>query len=254
MKIVSLIPYGLAALVMFASPAGASAADAPAAVGAEAVKRSPYSMAGQLVFRSGGSLYQGSGTVVHARSVLTAAHNLWDPVNGWSTDITFSRAKNGATSASREKPVRSFIFGSYRSAATLSGTSSVRAFASDIGGLRFATAPAGGGFAGWRADMQAFAPGVPLLCLGYGAQTHGGDELLGVTSLAGFQTVLGAFLESRSVMFEAGMSGGPVFAEVAPGDFRVVGVIVAGSENPPAGGLRAIDAAGAGFLGTYLRY
>jgi len=33
-----------------------------------------------------------------------------------------------------------------------------------------------------------------------------------------------------------------------------VGVIVAGSDNPPAGGIRALDADAASFINTYLRY
>jgi hypothetical protein len=50
------------------------------------------------------------------------------------------------------------------------------------------------------------------------------------------------------------MSGGPVFAEVAEGDLRVTGVIVAGSDDPPSGGIRALDAAASRFLKTYLTY
>ena len=93
-----------------------------------------------------------------------------------------------------------------------------------------------------------------MLCLGYGAEFHSGDELLAVRSASGFIPVLGAFLESTALTFEGGMSGGPVLSEVAPDDFRVVGIVVAGSATPPAGGIRALDAAGAAFVATYLRY
>jgi len=70
----------------------------------------------------------------------------------------------------------------------------------------------------------------------------------------GFDIIYGAFLENLSLTFEGGMSGGPVFAEVAEGDLRLTGVIVAGSDDPPSGGIRALNAGAARFLKTYLTY
>lgn len=226
----------------------------PAPVSAEQTKKSPFSMVGQLIFRSGQSYYQGSGSVVYGKSVLTAAHNVWDPVNGWSTDVRFNRARSGADIASRTFANRLFVFGSYRTAAARYGQDSARSFASDLGGLRFNVAPAAGAFAGWRADPRLLTAGNPVLCLGYGAEFHSGNDLLSVRSTAGFFPVLGAFMESTSLTFEGGMSGGPILAEVAQDDFRIVGIIVAGSATPPAAGIRALDAAGAAFVSTYLRY
>lgn len=254
MKTPSPASRGIAALLLAFGSLAAQAIDQPAALGPEVMKRLPYSMAGQLVFRSGSSYYQGSGTVVYSRSVLTAAHNLWDPVNGWSTDTRFNRAKAGTGSASQERPNRLFVFGSYRTAAARYGQNSARSFASDLGGLRFNEMPASGMYAGWRADARLVGPGAPVLCLGYGGQFHSGDELLIVRSASGFFPVVGAFMESTALMFESGMSGGPIFSEVAPDDFRVVGVIVAGADDPPAGGIRAIDAEAVSFINTYLRY
>ena len=75
-----------------------------------------------------------------------------------------------------------------------------------------------------------------------------------VRSAAGFSSVVGAFMESTGLTFESGMSGGPIFSEVAPDDLRVVGIVVAGSDTPPAGGIHALDAEGAEFIATYLRY
>lgn len=226
----------------------------PEPVGSALIAKAPYSMTGQLIFRSGGSYYEGSGTVVYLRSVLTAAHNMWDPVNGWSANVQFNRARDGAAAASRTLANRLFVFGGYRTTAARYGTDSARSFASDLGGVRFRTAPANGAYSGWRADTQLLGTGSPVLCLGYGAEFHSGNELLAVRSSAGFTTVFGAFMESTALTFEGGMSGGPVFCEVAPDDFRIVGIIVAGSDSPPAGGIRALDSAGASFIATYLRH
>jgi hypothetical protein len=254
MKRLFLLATAISLLPIPMAPAEVEAVAKPAPLSAEVTRKSPYSMIGQLIFRSGESYYEGSGTVVYSRSVLTAAHTLWDPTNGWSTDMQFNRARTGASSASRQYASRLFVFGSYRSTAAHYGQNSVRAFASDLGGLRFNAAPAGGAYAGWRADTGLLGAGAPVLCLGYGAEFHSGNELLSVRSSAGFVPITGAFMESTALTFESGMSGGPVLSEVAANDFRVVGIVVAGSDSPPACGIRALDAAGAAFVATYLRY
>ncbi len=254
MKKSTLIASALLACFFSTIPALAQGVENPAPVGAELTKKMPYAMVGQIIFRSGQPWYQGSGTVVYSKSVLTAAHNVWDPVNGWSTGVRFNRARSGEAIASRTFASRIFVFGSYRTVAARYGQDSSRSFASDLGGLRFNVAPAAGAYAGWRADARALTAGAPVLSLGYGAEFHSGDELLAVRSASGFVPVLGAFLESTALTFEGGMSGGPVLSEVAPDDFRVVGIVVAGSATPPAGGIRALDAAGAAFVATYLRY
>lgn len=244
----------LGALALAAAPAGADGVDFPVTVPAGIVRTYPYSMAGQLVFTSGDRNYQGSGTVVFKRSVLTAAHNVWNPDTGWSTNVEFNRARSGFLVASRQFTTRLFVSGSYRTAAAQLGVDSTSAFASDMAGLRFSAMPAGGGYAGWRADFQSLFGATANICLGYGAELHGGDELLAVQPALGFFPTAGAFMENSSLAFESGMSGGPVFAEVTPGDFRVVAVIVAGSADPPAGGIRALDATGVAFIRTYLQY
>ncbi|MEO6788970.1 MAG: hypothetical protein ABI318_22840 [Chthoniobacteraceae bacterium] len=254
MKHLSLFVSAIVALSVPVTSAQVEAVGKPAPIGAELTRKSPYSMIGQTIFRSGQSYYEGSGTVVYSRSVLTAAHTLWDPTNGWSTDMQFNRARSGASIASRQFANRLYVFGSYRSVAAHYGQDSGRAFASDLGGMRFNAAPAGGACAGWRADTTLLGAGTAVLCLGYGAEFHSGDDLLSVRTSAGFFPVNGAFLENTAVTFEGGMSGGPILSEVAPDDFRVVGVVVAGSDTPPACGIRALDAAGAAFIATYLRY
>lgn len=255
MKIFSSILSFAVALFVAVVPATAQGISTPAPLGAELTKKFPFSMAGQLIFRNGAAYYGGTGTVVYQRSVLTAAHNLWSPEAGWSTDMRFSRARYGTTAASsRQSANRLFVFGSYRNAAAQYGQESVRAFANDLGGLRFNGMPASGMYAGWRADTTLLTAGRASIGLGYGGETHAGDEMLISRSSTPYSPILGAFLENFSLTFESGMSGGPILFEVAPNEFRIVGVVVAGSEKPPAGAIRAIDAAGAAFINTYLRH
>jgi hypothetical protein len=218
------------------------------------VEQFPFSMVGQLIFTSGGADYQGSGTTVYKRSVLTAAHNCWDIDNGWSTNIEFNRARVGTPTPNQYFARRVYVFGGYQSAARANSPDSVMAFASDLGGLRFPTALAGGNYAGWRADTSLLTGDTYNIALGYGADQHSGDEMLYVEPDFAFAPVFGAFFESEHLTFEGGMSGGPVFAAIGDNDLRVAGIIVAGSDTPPSGGIRALNSAAARFLQTYLRY
>jgi V8-like Glu-specific endopeptidase len=226
----------------------------PAVLGANLTKTFPYSMGGQLIFTSGDLDYQGSGTVVYGRSVLTAAHNLWDADEGWSYNVEFNRARSGQKIAKQAYASRMFVLGGYQTFAGRYGADSLRAFAYDLGGLRLSSAPADGSYAGWTSDFRLLTGDNYNICLGYGADKHSGDDLLYVEPSKSFNATYGAFLENNSLTFEGGMSGGPVFAELPDGSLRVVAIIVAGSDDPPSGGIRGINAAGAQFISTYLRY
>jgi hypothetical protein len=226
----------------------------PAIFSANLTNTFPYSMSGQLIFTSGRQDYQGSGAVIHRRSVLTAAHNLWDADQGWSYNIEFNRARDGRKIAKQAFSSRMFVLGGYQTYTGRFGAESLRAFAFDIGGLRFSTPPADGSFAGWKSDLRLLTGANYNICLGYGADTHSGDELLFVEPPTSFRSTYGAFLENTSLTFEGGMSGGPVFAELPDGSMRIAGIIVAGSEDPPAGGIRAINSTAAQFIARYLRY
>ena len=224
----------------------------PALYGAVLTKTFPYSMVGQIIFASGEHDYQGSGTVVQKHSVLTAAHNVWDADNGWSFNVDFNRARTGEGVTQKTTASKLFVFGGYQSQVVRYGAGNVRAFAYDLGGMRFQTLPGAGSFAGWKADAKLVTGDTYNLCLGYGADTHSGDDLLFVEPSLSFTQTYTAFYENDSLTFEGGMSGGPVFAEVKPGDFRIVGVIVAGSDTPPSGGIRALNLASARFINAYL--
>lgn len=226
----------------------------PAPLSVEAAAGFPYSMVGQLVFTSGDGDYQGSGTLIHRRSVLTAGHNLWDEFSGWSTDVEFNRGRHGDEMLSQDIATRLFLFSGYRTTVFKFGSTSEQAFANDLGGLRFAADVAGGTFVGWKAKTSLLLEDANCIAVGYGAVTHSGDEPLFVEPTGGFEIVRGGFFENYGITFEGGMSGGPVLVEAAPGDWRVMGVIVAGTEKPnPSGGIRALNSAAATFISTYLR-
>ena len=105
--LLALISTALAAL----TPALRAADVAyPALLGEELTKKFPYSMTGQVIFSSGDRDYQGSATVVFKRSVLTAAHNLWDSENGWSTNVEFNRSRNGTATPNQAFAHRLFVF------------------------------------------------------------------------------------------------------------------------------------------------
>jgi hypothetical protein len=249
----TLIPTLLTGLLAVSSSLAQNLAS-PELFGATQTRTFPYSMIGQLIFTSGDSDYQGSGTVVYKRSVLTAAHNLWDADSGWSYHIEFNRARVGRDTAKQTFSTRSFVLGGYQSYAGRFGPDSVRAFAYDMGGLRFADQPADGSYAGWKADLRLVMGNTYNICLGYGASVHSGDDLLFVEPSDPFTQTYNAFFENTSLTFEGGMSGGPVFARLTDGSLRVAGIVVAGSDDPPSGGIRGLNPLAGQFISVYLHY
>jgi len=227
--------------------------EVPEPLGKANARAFPYSMVGQLLFDNGNQGYLGSGTVIRPRSVLTAAHNLFDPKTGWSTDVEFRRSNYGDNDyLSRTFARRLYVLGGYRSNASYYGAESLLAFAKDLGGIVFREQPGAGGYAGWAADPSLLFGTAYNILLGYGAESHDGETLLYVEPETAFFRTYGPFLENDSILIEGGMSGGPVFAEMDDGDLYVTGVVVAASSRPPTSGIRMINAKGATFIRTYL--
>ena len=214
----------------------------------------PYSLVGQLEFDSGRRTYIGTGTVIRAKSVLTAAHNLYDVNKGWSTDILFRRGQHGDEAISESRPNRLFVLGGYQSKVAYYGGDSVRALANDTGGLRFSTPVANGAYAGWSTDLSLLTSGAYNVALGYGAEFgHSGDDLLYVEATESFYRTFGAFYENESIYVERGMSGGPVFAIDDDGELYLCATIVASADDPIAGGIRVFDRKVADLIRNYLR-
>ncbi len=243
----------LLALLLLAGSLAARAADYPQPTGADFAHTAPYSLIGQLLFSSGDGYYSGTGTVIRPSSVLTAGHIVYDFDGGWSTDVLFRRGQYGRTDLSEQYATRLYILGGYRRSVVAHGADDVRAFANDIGGLRFASPVADGAAAGWATDRSLLTGAAYNIALGYGGEYHSGDDLLAVEPKAAFTQSYGPFLENESVYFESGMSGGPVFARDAKGNFYIAGIVVSGSVDPVAGGIRALNATASDFIKRYLR-
>lgn len=243
-----------AALVLAVSTFVATAADHPKPTGADFARTFPYSMAGQLLFESGDDYFSGSGTVIRASSVLTAGHNLYDFNGGWSTDLLFRRGLYGDDALSEQTARRIYVLGGYRENVTRYGAEDLRAFARDIGGLCFAKPVANGAYAGWSTDRALLTGTSYNIALGYGGEgRHTGDDLLWLVPKRPFFQVYGGFFENDSIYVESGMSGGPVFAEDANGDLYVCALIVSGSSDPAAAGVRIFNSTVANFIRRYLR-
>lgn len=233
-------------------PLFAPATEYPEPIGKTTARTFPYSMIGQLLYASGGEGFLSTGTVVNNASVLTAGHVLYDPNTGWSTDILFRRSTYGADYLNQKYARRMYLLGGYQAAANDRGPDSAAAFAKDIGGLVFRRAIAGGSAAGWIADTSLLTGSSYNVALGYGGETHSGDELLFVEPEFSFYRSFGAFYENDSIFIEPGMSGGPVFAEDND-TLYVAGVVVSGSDDPVSGGVRALNGKAATFIRTYLQ-
>ncbi|MEO7318840.1 MAG: hypothetical protein ABIZ56_07625, partial [Chthoniobacteraceae bacterium] len=186
-RIILLIAFALLPLVV--------GARSPRPVGATVARTFPYSMVGQLTFFSGDGSYVGSGTVVQPFGVLTAGHNLYDAVGGWSTDLVFKRGHYDDTDLTVRYAARSYVLAGYQSSVQLYGGDDARSFARDTGGLSFQLRPAAGGYLGWTTDRTILTTSAPKAAFGYGADIHSGEQLLVVWATP-FHAVYQTFYES----------------------------------------------------------
>lgn len=243
----------LFALLAFSVGVFAQTVQGPQPTGADFARTFPYSMVGKLIFAQGEDWYQGSGTLIRPTAVLTAAHNLWNSERGFSTDLIFRRALYGEKSAGEAYPSRVYVLAGYRDTARRYADTDPRSFAQDLGVVLFANPVAAGASTGWWAQPALIRGEQPMIALGYGAQYHDGTELLSVKPTGGFEQITDAFYDNRSVYFEGGMSGGPVFVRDPNGSLLVSGVVVAGAEDRLGGGIRILDSTAAAFLREYVK-
>ena len=246
-------PHFPIAFLSLAIAALAQTADAPQPTGVALTRTFPFSLVGKLIFQQGADWFQGSGTVIRPNAVLTAAHTLWNAEQGFSTDIVFRRGQYGEVSAGDAIPSRVYVLAGYRDQTRSYSENDPRSFAHDLGALLFPRPLAAGASTGWWASPALLLGEHPMIALGYGAQSHDGNELLSVEPKQGFEQIVDAFYDNRSVYFEGGMSGGPVFVRDTNGALLVAGVVVAGAEDQHGGGVRALDATAAAFIRAYMK-
>jgi V8-like Glu-specific endopeptidase len=192
----------------------------------------PYYFVGYVSFLEGSDAYQGSGTVVRPRAVLTCAHVLWSPDTGWSSNIKFYRARYGGSSAKLAMPNRVFIHGSYQSNALVHGVGSSYTFSWDIGWMRFRAPLAGGGYSGYATNYAALTGTNYCVAVGYG----GGPYPKYCEPSRGYiEWRNSAYFTNPSYDHQGGMSGGPIFASINGSLYETAVVVSSG------GGVRAID-------------
>ena len=242
-------------LSLLATVGGLAAADHPHLLPLNADRQYPCNLVGQLLFASGGVEYVGSGSVVRPKGVLTAGHNVYDPVGGFSTNMHFNRGNYGAAVISVQKASHLYVLAGYQAAANTYGQDDVRTFAKDSAGLTFPLPLAGGAFLRTSTDAYLLWAGIFQIAVGYGAEgNHTGDYPLFVEPTQAYTSTSGSFYENTSVYFEGGMSGGPNLT-YSPWvkQYVISGVIVSGATNPDAGGIHIIDAAVTSFIASYLK-
>ena len=108
------------------------------------------------------------------------------------------------------------------------------------------------GYLGWSTDVTLLTGKGAKVALGYGAETHSGEQLLEIKAPTPFRQVYGQFYESNGTGIEGGMSGGPVICTQADGLPALCGTVVSGSDFPLTGGIRAINQGASNFIINYL--
>lgn len=196
------------------------------------LKTFPYYFIGYVSFLEGSSPYQGSGTVVRPRSVLTCAHVLWSPSTGWSSNVKFYRERYGSSYAKLAAPNRIYIHGNYQPNALTHGQGSSYTFAWDIGWMRFSTQLAGGGYSGYATNYGALTGSNYCVAVGYGGGRY---PKYSEPSRGYVRWSNSAYFTNSSYDHQGGMSGGPIFARIN-GRLYVTAVVVSSG-----GGVRAID-------------
>jgi V8-like Glu-specific endopeptidase len=247
------LPALLAALLLQLVPL--HGADLPERVALSVARTDPYTLVGQIFFKSGRGDYLGSGVVITPDAVLTAGHNLYDRRTGWSTELEFRRGAYGDAVLSEQFATRVYLLGGYKARANHWGGDNARSFAVDLGGLRFSRPVAEGAHAGWTTDLSRISNTTgQKTIIGYGAdRPNNGDFPLTVDTKRRFDRVRGGFWESQGVYFEGGMSGGPLFCRDSRGNLLVSGVVVSATQAPyRAGGVRILNAKGAKLIHKFL--
>jgi V8-like Glu-specific endopeptidase len=211
---------------------------------------SPYYFVGRITATFGPYDYIATGTVIKTKSVITCAHILWDKQYGWGTNVYFERALAGSSALNTNYASSKLILSGYGTNVRAHGVDSNQAFARDFGALRFGGKPAQGGHVGYWCNVGLLNGQYTTMSLGYGAETHTGDELLKSAPTAAYYKVYGGYWNNDSFLIEGGMSGGPIFAKSGSYWYEC-GLNLSGDNTGM--GIHAFNAAAQQFISTYLR-
>ncbi len=189
----------------------------------------PYNVIGRIVgYDALGGCKVGSGTVITEHGVVTAAHVLWNPRDGWLTDLTFQQSYLERTALREVTGSTATVLARFqeRSRRETSPGFQGRGTASrDFAVIRFVDQPAGGAYAGWSSAARYLRNKTYKELLGYGI-SHGSERLLRSIPTQAFAAFKQPGLFGNATgLVEGGMSGGPVLVNDA-GEGRVVAVHV----------------------------
>ena len=249
----------LSAISLAVAPAQTTALDQsnPYSIGAAATQgTAPYRFVGRISASFGPNDYIATGTVIRPYSVLTCAHILWDSTYGWAYNVYFERAYYNGTRLGLTRAAHKYVMASYASNALTYGSDSNAAFNRDLGGIVFSSGPASGQYATAWGNLKLLSGAWPTMSLGYGADTHTGEELLKCapplgTAYTYYQAYAGsAYYYNDFFFLEHGMSGGPIFAK-AGANWYVVGVNLSGDNYGM--GMHALDTPAVAFIACYLK-
>jgi V8-like Glu-specific endopeptidase len=211
---------------------------------------SPYRYIGRLAFDSGRYSYIGSGTVVTPRGVLTAAHNVYDPYEGYSTYMVFQRGKYNDAILSKSRPSSMYVLSGYVDNSDYYGSDSNAAFSRDLGALRFSSNVAEGYYASYLPDTSYLTGTLEKIAVGYGADYHTGKVPLTVKTTRRCEKIRTGYYDNAGFIVESGMSGGPVFVRLSNGSLQICAVVISGSDFDA--GVRAVDSAADTFIRSRL--
>lgn len=219
---------------------GLDGANLPQALSRAEAGEFPYSMVGPVVFRSGRDQFSGSATLIKPTVALTAAHNLYDADEGFSTDVRFALGQYQGSAKRRARAKAVFLYTqTYIDEAERSPDTN-RAFAADVGWVTFSRPLAGKESAPYTSRFGTLKGGQEKVAVGYGLDFHNGRLPLAVEPTRGFFRKTGAYFENATYGTEGGMSGGPLFGFYR-GRLVQLGVVVSGFNDFSQSGIRAID-------------
>jgi hypothetical protein len=249
MKPILILPL----LALLTAATDARAQSSPKPIGSLVVYAKPYCYVGRLPHRHGNQNMQGSATLIHPFSLLTAGHCLYNPGTGWATHVSFERCRYNSSLAQLYLGVRLHVLAGYTDIVDGGGNSHGQAFDRDLGGVICATVPQNGDYASRWANPALLTGNDHKVSLGYGSAVHSGWVQLRSGSTQPFHRWYGQWYENASYGIEGGMSGGPVFVLKSSGWF-VAAVNVSGPRGviSSGAGVRALDNEAETFITTYL--
>lgn len=216
--------FGIAATVVVPTSAYCSLFE----VSAASIVQDPYVLCGRIESRLGGETVVASGGLATSNAVLTSAEAVWNAEDGFSTRVLFQRARRGSSIANTTRGTFIVLLSKYASS-----TDSSTKIATNVAGVLFRKAPAGGRHLNLKVTRQKLSTDEHNYIVGY-VSSLGNGKRMGTYSGVSFSRVSGTPLHRPSTPSKVDelTKGGPVFHFVpvtTPGASSVsdfVGVVV----------------------------